>query len=53
MLLNQPYNINPNHNGKANDNVRDKCLVAVNTYGYSPIKLLNTINTKKDRKIKV
>ena len=47
VLLIHPKIINLNHSGRASDNVIDKCLVLVNTYGNRPRNLLNIIYWKQ------
>ena len=44
-------NLRPNHNGRASDNVIDKCLVLVNTHWNNPRKLLNRIIENNEMKM--
>lgn len=53
ILINQPYNINLNHKGRANESVKIICLVLVKIYGNNPIKLLNKIRENKEINNKV
>ena len=53
ILINQPYSINLNHNGRAKESVKTMCLVLVKIYGNNPIKLLNKINENKEINNKV
>lgn len=53
MLINHPYTINANHNGKANDKFITIWLVLVKIYGKRPSKLLNIIMENNEIKINV
>lgn len=46
--FNQPKTMWPNHNGKAKDTVKTKCLEDVKIYGNNPIKLFSIIVKNKE-----
>lgn len=51
VLLIHPNSMNLIHSGKARVNVKERCLVLVNTYGNNPIRLLNRMRENTEMKI--